>query len=95
MTINAVRVWFWADQPAGSGSGVAPPKGWHLEYWRDGWRAVPGADRHGVATDQPQETNFDMITTCCLRMVLESSSDKGTHAGLAVQEWEVLSDRAP
>jgi hypothetical protein len=90
VTINAARVWFWADRPPGSGSGVAPPKSWRLEYWRDGWRNVPGADRYGVATDQPQETNFDTITTCCLRMVIEASSNDGAHAALAVQEWEVL-----
>jgi hypothetical protein len=93
VTINAARVWFWADQPEGSGSGVAPPKRWRLEYWRDGWQDVPGADRYSVATDRPQETNFETITTQRLRMVIEASSDNGTHAGLAVQEWEVLSPR--
>lgn len=94
VTINGARVWFWADQPTGSGIGVAPPKSWHLEYWQDGWREVPGADRYGVEVDQPQETRFDTITTRCLRAVLEASSDNGTHAAIAVQEWEVLAPGA-
>src|SRR3546814_7352119 len=33
VTLNGSRIWFFADQPAGAGVGVAPPTGWHLEYW--------------------------------------------------------------
>jgi hypothetical protein len=94
VTVNATRVWFWADQPLGSSIGVAPPQRWHLEYWKDGWRKVPGADRYGVEAHQPQEIRFDTITTRCLRMVLEASGSEGAYAGLALQEWEILAPNA-
>src|SRR6185503_13686941 len=32
-TLTGSSLYFWADHPAGSGAGVAPPKDWRLEYW--------------------------------------------------------------
>ena len=53
VTINASRLFLFADQPAGSGSGVAPPRRWHLEYWKNGRRRVPGASSYGTARYLP------------------------------------------
>lgn len=90
VTIDGSRIWFWNDQPAGSGIGVAPPARWHLEYWSRGWKPVPGAGAYGVEPGRFVDTRFVPITTRCLRAVLDASTDGKTYAGLAVQEWEVL-----
>ena len=93
VTINASRIWFWNDQPAGSGVGVAPPAKWHLEYWsstgKRGWKPVPNPSSYGTDPGTFQNVSFDRITTRCLRAVMEASTDGKTHAALAVQEWEV------
>ncbi|WP_311267925.1 family 43 glycosylhydrolase [Sphingobium sp. WCS2017Hpa-17] len=96
VTIDGSRLWFWNDQPAGSGVGVAPPAAWHLEYWqgKGGWTAVPGAGSYGTAPGGFQAVSFPPIRTRCLRAVLEASGDGKSHAGLAVQEWEVLAPKA-
>lgn len=98
VTINGSRLWFWNDQPAGSGVGVAPPAAWHLEYWATkaggGWKRVPGASAYGTDPGAFQDVTFPQIRTRCLRAVLDASSDGKTHAGLAVQEWEVLAPHA-
>lgn len=97
VTIDGARLWFWADQPAGAKVGVAPPRGWHLEYWRGargGWARVPVAMRPGTAPGAWQQVAFRPLTTRCLRAVLDASGDSTGHAALAVQEWEVLTPRA-
>lgn len=89
--IDGSRIWFWNDQPAGSGVGVAPPKAWHLEYWSPrGWKPVPRPDGYGVATGAWQQVAFKAITTRCVRAVMDASSYGASNAALAVQEWEVL-----
>ncbi|MGN7997998.1 family 43 glycosylhydrolase [Sphingomonas sp. 22176] len=90
VTLNASRIRFFADQPAGSGVGVAPPARWHLEYWRDGWKPVPGASGYGTGVDRFEEVRFTAITTRCLRAVFDASSSGGSVAGVGVQEWEAL-----
>ena len=90
VTLNASRIRFFADQPAGSGIGVAPPARWHLEYRRDGWKPVPGASGYGTRVDRFEEVRFPAITTRCLRAVFDASSSGGTAAGVGVQEWEAL-----
>jgi hypothetical protein len=94
VTVNGSRIWFWADQPAGAGIGVAPPASWRIEYWDGGWKAVAGASGYGTATGAFQDTAFAPITTRCLRAVFDASSPQGTNAGVAVQEWQVLVPQA-
>lgn len=90
VTLNASRIRFFADQPAGSGVGVAPPAAWHLEYWNRGWKPVAGASGYGTSADRFEEVRFAAITTRCLRAVFDASSSGGTSAGVGVQEWEAL-----
>lgn len=92
MTITGARIQFFADQPAGSGIGVAPPATWHLEYWDGGWKPVAAA--YGTAAGRFEEVRFAPVTTRCLRAVFDASSAGGTFAGVGVQEWEVLAPRA-
>lgn len=94
VTLNGSRVYFFADQPAGSGVGVAPPAAWHLEYWSDGWKPVPGASGYGTVPGAFQDVRFAPMTTRCLRAVFDASSAGGTYAGVGVQEWEALAPSA-
>ncbi|AXB79524.1 glycosyl hydrolase family 43 [Novosphingobium sp. P6W] len=94
VTLNGSRIWFWNDQPAGSGLGVAPPAAWHLEYWQNGWKPVRGASGYSVAAGAYQDVSFHAITTRCLRAVMDASTDGKTHAALAVQEWEALAPQS-
>lgn len=92
VTLNGARLYFFNDQPAGSGIGVAVPKAWHLEYLKDGqW--TPIAADYPVAENAFNTVSFTPITTTCLRAVFEASSKDGTYAGVAVQEWEALAPR--
>lgn len=51
-TLKGSSFHFWADHPAGSGIGVAPPKAWRLEYWDgDGWKAVSARSPYTTALD--------------------------------------------
>jgi hypothetical protein len=89
VTLNGARVYFFNDQPAGSGVGVAVPKAWHLEYWADGqWKAI--AAQYGVAESVFNAVSFAPITTRCLRAVFDASAKDGSHAGVGVVEWEAL-----
>jgi hypothetical protein len=92
VTVNTSRIYFWADHPAGSGEGVAPPKSWRIDYWNGaGWEAVKHPSGYPTELDQFQETHFDAVTTRCLRATFDASSSGSRFAGIAVQEWEVLS----
>ncbi len=93
VTVNGSRIWFWNDQPAGSGVGVAAPAQWHIEYWNDGWKPVTAPTGYGVAMGRYQESGFASVTTRCLRAVFSASRAHGTSAGVAVQEWQVLAPR--
>jgi hypothetical protein len=93
VTIDGSRIWFWNDQPAGSGVGVAPPASWRLEYWNQGWKPVPSASAYGTEPGAFQDVTFPPIRTRCLRAVMTASGDGKGHAGLAVQEWEVLAPK--
>lgn len=98
VTLNASRVYFWADHPAGAGIGVAPPKAWRLEY-RDGdvWKAVRATTPYTANVNTFNRVDFDAVTTRCLRAVFDASTDGKTFAAVAAQEWEALSPtvRAP
>jgi hypothetical protein len=89
--IDGARVNFFHDQPAGASVGVAPPRAWHLEFWTKGaWKTIPA--RYSVADQGFSSVSFAPITTTCLRAVFDASG-KEEHAGVGVQEWEVLAPR--
>ncbi|WP_404337651.1 family 43 glycosylhydrolase [Sphingomonas sp. MMS12-HWE2-04] len=94
VTIDGSRIYFFADQPAGSGIGVAPPASWHLEYWDGAWKPVAAAGGYGAVPGAFQDVRFAPVTTRCLRAVFDASRANGTSAGLGVEEWEVLAPRA-
>jgi len=94
VTLTGSRLFLFADQPAGSGVGVAPPRNWRLEYWQDGWKPVPGATGYGTAPGTYQAVRFPAVTTRCLRAVFEASAAHGTVAAVGVQEWEALAPDA-
>lgn len=94
VTLNGSRIFFWADHPTGTDEGVAPPRAWHLEYWQNGWKPVPGASGYGTGLEGWQTVRFPAITTRCLRAVFDASGSAGKYAGVAVREWEALAPRA-
>jgi hypothetical protein len=98
VTVNGSRIWFFADQPAGSGVGVAPPANWQIEYWDAGgkgsWKPVSASGTYGTAVGAYQDTGFAPVMTRCVRAVFDASHAGGTNAAVAVQEWEVLAPKA-
>ncbi len=91
VTLDGSRIWFWADQPAGSGVGVAPPAAWKIEYWDGRWKPVAARTAYGTTPDVAQTVRFALVTTRCLRAVFDASRAGVSHAALAVKEWEALS----
>ncbi|KQM66310.1 MULTISPECIES: family 43 glycosylhydrolase [unclassified Sphingomonas] len=94
VTLTGSRIFFFADQPAGSGIGVVPPAAWHLEYWAGAWKTVPGASGYATGADAWQAVEFPPLTTRCLRAVFDASQAGGSIAGIGVQEWEALAPTA-
>ncbi len=90
VTLDGSRIWFWGDHPAGAGVGVAPPRGWRIDYWDGRWKPLPQPSGYGVGVDAAQETRFTAIATRCLRATFDASQAGGATAGVAVTEWEVL-----
>ena len=90
VTLDASRLRFFADQPAGSDVGVAPPRRWRLEYWDRGWKPVAASTPYGTDALRVEEVRFRAVTTRCLRAVFEAAGTGGKRAGIAVQEWEAL-----
>lgn len=96
--IAASSLYFWGDQNAGAGEGVAPPAAWHLEAWTDGaWVPVSAHGTYGTRLDSFNRVEFSPVTTRCLRAVFDASTDGKTYAAVAAQEWQVESvvPRAP
>lgn len=93
VTLDASRIRFFADHPAGAREGIAPPARWHLEYWQQGWKPVPGADAIAPRADRFVELRFAPVTTRCLRAVFDAAGGAGVYAGVGVQEWEALAVR--
>jgi hypothetical protein len=96
-TLTGASLHFWADHPAGSGAGVAPPKAWRLEYWEEdggGWKAVSATSPYTSTLDGDNRVEFSPVTTRCVRAVFDASTDGTTFAAVALQEWEVYSARA-
>ncbi|KAL9944975.1 hypothetical protein D7B24_001411 [Verticillium nonalfalfae] len=87
--LNGVAVAFFADAPAGSDFGVAPPREWRVEY-----RAADGAWKDVAAegpypnevTDSPAEVGFATVKTTMLRAVFVGSGN-GPYAAVGIKEW--------
>ncbi|KZL77203.1 glycosyl hydrolase family 43 protein [Colletotrichum tofieldiae] len=86
--LNGVAMVFFADQPAGSKVGVAPPASWKVEY-QDGsaWKAVSATSFPTEVAESPKEVSFTTVSTKALRAVLTSSGGGGQFAGVAVKEF--------
>lgn len=95
VTLNDSRIMFWGDHPQGENVGVAPPVAWHLEFWNgDKWSTVHNASGYPTNVDSFVDVEFDPVTTRCVRAVFAASGDGHQYAGVAVQEWEMLSPKA-
>ncbi|TID22112.1 glycosyl hydrolase family 43 protein [Venturia nashicola] len=95
VTISGTAMAFFADQPAGSSVGVAPPREWHLEYLDATGAWVKIAAKYGTqVSDKPEEIKFAKeITTKSVKAVLVASGG-GKKAGLGVKEWFVYAPTA-
>ncbi len=99
VTVNASSMYFWADHPAGSGIGVAPPRAWRLQF-RDGetWRDVTARTPYTSVVNAFNRVEFDAITTRCVRALFDASSATSatgvTYAAVAAQEWQLFAVRA-
>ncbi|CRK35727.1 hypothetical protein BN1708_001357 [Verticillium longisporum] len=86
--LNGVAVAFFADAPAGSDFGVAPPREWRVEY-----RAADGAWKDVAAegpypnevTDSPAEVGFATVKTTMLRAAFVGSGN-GPYAAVGIKE---------
>jgi hypothetical protein len=93
-TLNGSSLHFWGDQGAGSGTGVAPPKAWRLEYWDGaGWRQVNVNSPYTSTLHADNRVEFAPVTTRYLRAVFDASTDGASYAAVALQEWEAFSTR--
>ena len=94
VTLTASALYFWGDHAAGSGTGVAPPMAWHLEF-RDGdhWTPVTATTPYTSNVNAYNRVSFAPVTTRCLRAVFEASTDGKTYAAVAAQEWQAISTR--
>jgi hypothetical protein len=93
-TLTGSSLHFWGDHQAGSGIGVAPPKAWRLEYWDGaGWKPVDARLPYTSTLNADNRVDFAPVTTRCLRAIFDASTDGSTFAAVALQEWQVFSDR--
>ena len=97
VTLNGSRVVFFADQPAGSNIGVAPPSSWRIEYLSGSgsWSAVENSTMYPLAvTDSPAEVGFVTVATTSIRLLLTASGKNNQFSGVGVKEWEALAPTA-
>ncbi|KAJ4292419.1 hypothetical protein N0V90_009081 [Kalmusia sp. IMI 367209] len=97
VTLNGVRMAFFADQPAGSNIGVPPPASWKVEYLNSAgqWTAVANSNAYPVTvTDNPTEVKFSQVVTTSIRAVLVASGSGNQFGGVGVKEWEALAPTA-
>ena len=93
--LSGARVWFWNDQPAGAGEGVAPPRTWRIDYWNGSmWRPVAADRPYATTTKDWVEVAFAPVTTRCLRLAMTASTKAAKYAALGVEEWEALAPTA-
>ncbi|KAG5952018.1 hypothetical protein E4U53_001790 [Claviceps sorghi] len=92
--LDGVGMSFFADQPAGSAEGVAPPTEWFVEYQRSegSWSAVRNSTVYSTqVTTSPKTTKFDVVKTKSLRATLRASTNGTSTAGIGIREWLVYS----
>lgn len=97
VSLNGVRMAFFADQEAGANVGVPPPASWHVEYKTDAgaWEKVANSTAYPLdVTDDPEEVAFDEVSTTSLRAKLTASGSGSQFGGAAVKEWEALAPKA-
>ncbi|WP_434031400.1 Ig-like domain-containing protein [[Pseudomonas] boreopolis] len=87
--ISASTLYFWDDQPGG---GVAEPRGWKLQYLRDGRWLDIAADYPLAGNGAPSHARFAPVTTCALRAVIATAPDGAGYKALGVDEWQVFAD---
>ncbi|WP_229073302.1 OmpL47-type beta-barrel domain-containing protein [Actinoplanes sp. DH11] len=90
MRISGSQIEFWNDQPQGTGTGVAAPAKWKIQYWDGAWTDVPNATGYPTGTRGFQDTSFDAVTTTQVRAVFDASTNGSTYSAVAVEEWKVL-----
>ncbi len=92
VTLSESNIFFWGDQPTGSGVGVSVPKAWHLEYWNEKeWTPVKPIKPYTTLSGEYSKAIFKTIKTRCVRAVLDASTDNKSYAAFGVLEWQVLS----
>ncbi|WP_341483391.1 OmpL47-type beta-barrel domain-containing protein [Micromonospora cathayae] len=93
MRISGSQIEFWNDQPQGTGTGVAAPARWRIQYWNTAagqWADVPDPSGYPTGTQGFQHTTFDPVTTTQVRAVFDASTNGSTYSAVAVEEWKVL-----
>ncbi|MFC4629698.1 family 43 glycosylhydrolase [Promicromonospora alba] len=93
--LTAAEIRFWADQPQGTGVGVAPPDSWELSYWDETaqeWAPVPDPSAAGTSTSQFNRMTFGPVTTSRLRATVHANGDGTQFSAVAATEWRVIAD---
>ncbi|KAH6683638.1 glycosyl hydrolase family 43 protein [Plectosphaerella plurivora] len=94
--LNGVAMSFFADSPAGSNVGVAPPAEWYVEFLNasGAWERLAATSAGGYVTavsNTPAEVSFREVETTSLRATLVASGSGSTFAAVGVKEWFVFS----
>ncbi|MDD3322059.1 MAG: hypothetical protein PHS59_11510 [Paludibacter sp.] len=96
-TINQVTVYYWVDkiELSGTGSNVAVPASWIIQYDNAGtWTDVTLLDGESYSCNNtaPNTVKFNDVTTSKLRLFMNAQSNGTTYAALGVIEWQVESN---
>lgn len=91
MDVSEVAMMFYANEPVGSGTGLALPASWRLQYLDDDgeWQDVPQPDELGIEADVFNVVSFEPVITTALRATFMADTDGETYAGVGVREWVV------
>jgi hypothetical protein len=93
--LTAAEIKFWADQPQGTGAGVAQPDSWELSYWDEAageWAPVPDPSTAGTSTSELNRMTFGPVTTSRLRATVHANGDGTRYSAVAATEWRVIAD---
>ncbi|WP_168148075.1 hypothetical protein [Asticcacaulis excentricus] len=91
VTLNGASIYFWDYQTAGSGVGVTPPKGWHLDYRdRETLKPVKATTAYRSRLDATYPVSFTLAAARCLRAAFDASTDGKSYAAVAAQEWQAF-----
>ncbi|MFD2796077.1 family 43 glycosylhydrolase [Promicromonospora vindobonensis] len=93
--VTAAEIRFWADQPQGTGAGVAAPDSWELSYWDEtaqDWAPVADPSPAGTSTDELNRMTFEPVTTSRLRATIRANGDGAGFSAVAATEWRVIAD---